>query len=276
MTDILTLPILEKMWPQANQHIPGLREGIVASAPAVFERYGITSTDVIAIMFGQFSEEAGAGLEMVENDNFTADQLTRLWPAHFTGTMAERYAHNPKMICDVAYGGRMGNAPPPSDDGYDYRGRGMSQVTGKSGYAALQKELDRVGAGIDIMANPDLISDPRYTLLCGVADFVLCGCMPYAQKGDVVGVSSMLNVGHIVAAVHINGLASRETWTRQWRAALAEAVPSPQAAAAPKPPAAPVAEAQPAPALGPLRPPLAPDEVQEILRRLAAILLPQG
>ncbi|MGD0421529.1 MAG: hypothetical protein ABSA68_18430 [Xanthobacteraceae bacterium] len=49
-------------------------------------------------------------MELVENDDFTAAQLVKLWPAHFTGSMAERCQHNPRMICDIAYGGRMGNA----------------------------------------------------------------------------------------------------------------------------------------------------------------------
>lgn len=250
---LLTIDIMKRMWPQGDQHVPGLLEGVVLTAPAVFNRYEITSPDVVAIIMGQFSEESGAGLEMVENDNFTPDQLTRLWPSHFTGTMAERCAHNPRMVCDIAYGGRMGNAPPPSDDGYNYRGRGMSQVTGKSGYLALQKELDRVAAGIDIITNPDLISDPRYTLLCGVADFVLCGCMPYAEKGDVVGVSSMLNVGHIAPAASINGLSSRESWTRQWREALASAAPIKQPAAVSMPSPSRPAEPQPAVHVAPKR-----------------------
>lgn len=270
---MLTLSLMQKMWVHGDQHTPGLLEGIVATAPAVFDRYGVTKADVVAIMFGQFSEECGAGLEMVENDNFTADQLTRLWPSHFTGTMAERYAHNPRMICDIAYGGRMGNAPPPSDDGYNYRGRGMSQVTGKSGYAALQKELEKADLGIDIMANPDLISDPRYALWCGVADFVLCGCLPYAEKGDVIGVSSMLNVGHIAPAASINGLASRQTWTRQWRAALASAAATQQAAPVPQPSPAPSAEPQPKPLAAPARRTLEEDLaalVQQIQERLRA------
>ena len=59
-------------------------------------------------MFGQFSEECGAGLEMVENLNYSAAGLLHTFPTHFTGTMADRYAHNPRMIADVAYGGHRG------------------------------------------------------------------------------------------------------------------------------------------------------------------------
>ena len=64
MPVILTLPIMQKMWPHGDQHVPGLMEGIVASAPAVFEKYGIETPLTLALMFGQFSEECGGGLEM--------------------------------------------------------------------------------------------------------------------------------------------------------------------------------------------------------------------
>lgn len=215
MTDILTLPIMEAMWPHGDQHVAGLLEGIVITGPAVFNKYGLVTPLVIAHFMAQCSEECGAGLEMVENDNFTAEQLRRIFPSHFTGTMAERYAHNPRMICDVAYGGRMGNAPPPSDDGWNYNGKGLTNCTGKDGY---QKVAEKTG--IDVVGHPEYFSDPRYALELGVADFVLCGCLPYAEKNDVVGVSSMLNVGHIAPAREINGLASREQWLAKWKKAL--------------------------------------------------------
>jgi putative chitinase len=199
---------LQKLWPHGDQHVPGLIEGMAASAPAVFEKYKIEAPLTVAMMFGQFSEECGAGLEMVENDNFTAEQLLRLWPSHFTGTMAQRYAHNPRMICDVAYGGRMGNAPPPSDDGYNFQGRGLSQCTGKEGYQKVKE-----ATGLDVIADPGLLSSPEHALECGVADFVLCGCLPFAEKGDIINTTKRLNGG-------LNGLAERERWTALWKREL--------------------------------------------------------
>lgn len=204
----LTLQVLQKLWPHADQHVSGLAAGIVASAPSVFEKYGIGSTLVVAMMFGQFSHECGAGLEMVENLNYSALGLRKTWPTHFTALMADRYAHNPRMIADIAYGGRMGNAPPPSDDGWNYRGRGLSQCTGRDGYEALAEKT-----GLDILANPGLLSEPATALECGVADFIICGCLAPAKDGDVLGVTKKLNGG-------TNGLAERVNWTRLWRSAL--------------------------------------------------------
>jgi putative chitinase len=220
MADPLPLEILKSLWAAGNQHVPGLLEGISAAAADVFEKYSIGDVRTVAIIMGEFSEESGCGLEMTENMNYTAQRLRQVFPSHFTVSLAAKAAHNPEMIGEIAYGGRMGNAPPPSPDGYNYRGRGLSQVTGKEGYADLQKELDRLEAGIDILTNPDLVCDPKYALLCGVADFVLCKCLPYAKEGNIIATSAMLNVGHLAPAREINGLAAREQWIAKWTKAL--------------------------------------------------------
>ncbi len=199
------LPHLQKLWPHGDQHVPGLIEGMASSAPAVFEKHNIQTPLTIAIMMAQFSEECGAGLEMEENMNYTAERLLQVFPHHFTPSLAAQAAHNPRMVADIAYGGRMGNAPPPSDDGYNFRGRGLSQVTGRDGYSALAK-----ATGLDLTNNPGLLSAPEYALECGVADFILCGCLPFAEKGDVLSVTKHLNGG-------TNGLAERVRWTGLWR-----------------------------------------------------------
>jgi putative chitinase len=209
MAVALTLKTMQCMWPHGDQHVPGLLEGIVTAAPAVLEKYGVTSELALALMFGQFSEECGGGLEMIENDNFNAAQLVRLWPRHFTGSMAVRYAYNARMICDVAYGGRMGNAPPPSDDGYNYRGKGLSQLTGKENYEKLAEIT-----GLDVVNDPALLIAPETALECAVADFVkICGCLPFADKGDVMETTKHLNGG-------TNGLSSRIQWTTKWKREL--------------------------------------------------------
>jgi putative chitinase len=202
------LPHLKTLWPHGDQHISGLIEGIAASAPAVFEKYKIETPLTVAMMFGQFSEECGAGLEMEENMNYTAQRLLQVFPSHFTASLAAKAAHNPRMIGDIAYGGRMGNAPPPSDDGYNYRGRGLSQVTGRDGYKALTEKT-----GLDVLSTPALLSDSQHTLECGVADFIICGCLPFAERGDIINTTKHLNGG-------LNGLAERERWTALWKKEL--------------------------------------------------------
>jgi len=211
---MLTLEMLHRRWPSGNQHIPGLIEGIVASAPAVLERYSLDKATnpalVLAHAMGQFSEECGCGLEMIESLNYTAQRLREIFPSHFTPTMAQRWAHNEKMIGEIAYGGRMGNAPPPSTDGFDFRGAGLSQVTGRSGFRILQTVLDDHKAGFSVLDNPELIIDPAHTFECGVADWLACGCLPHAERDDVLGETKALNGG-------TNGLSERKRQIALWK-----------------------------------------------------------
>lgn len=210
------LDVLNKLWPHGDSKVPGLRAGIAASAPAVFRKYGLTSNLLIAHFTAQASHECGAGLEMVENINYSATRACAVWPSRFISA-ADCYAKcdsfegDPQFsikLIDHVYGGRMGNAPYPSHDGSTYIGRGLSQVTGKEGYQKLAAKT-----GLDLIGNPRLLSTPRYALECGVADFILCGCLPYAQADDVVGVTKKLNGGTI-------GLAEREAWLNKWKSAL--------------------------------------------------------
>lgn len=199
---------LKALWPHGNSKVPGLIEGMIETAPAVFEKYHVDSDAVVSIIMAQFSEESGGGTEMVENMNYSAARLLQVFPSHFTYAQAMAMQHNPRLIADQAYGGRMGNALPPSDDGYRFRGQGLSQCTGRSAYAALSKST-----GLDLVNHPEFLCDPTHALDCAVGDFVQCGCMPWALKGNFTMVTQRLNGGQ-------NGADIRLHWLALWKHAL--------------------------------------------------------
>ncbi len=226
MVDLDKFPnALRRLWTHGNSKVPGLIDGTIAAAHAVFEKYGLTSDLVVCHAMAQFSEECGAGIEMRENMNYSAARLLQVFPTHFTHNQAIALQHNPREIANQAYGQRMGNRP-GTDDGWIYRGGGFAQTTGRGvheppkndleGYA----ELARV-TGLDLLNHPELVASPDHALECGVADFVACGCLPYAEKDDMIGVASMLNVGHYVSNPNkINGYHMRENWLSLWKHAM--------------------------------------------------------
>lgn len=206
---------LIRLWPHADSHISGLIEGMIAASPTVFSKYGLETDLTIAHAMAQFSEETGCGAEMQENMNYSAARLLQVFPTHFSHDQAIAMQHNPRAIADQAYGHRMGNHP-GTDDGWNFRGQGLSQVTGRDGYAALAKKT-----GLDLLDHPELIVAPATALECGIGDFVLCGCLPYAEKDSLIGVSSMLNVGHFVSDPNkINGYSMRKSWLSLWKHAM--------------------------------------------------------
>lgn len=204
---------LYNLWPSGDKLISDLRDGMAAAAPTVFERYGFDSDLVIAHFMAQISLECNAGLEVVENLNYSAQRMMQVWPSRFpTMTSSIPYAHNPRLLGNKVYNGRGGNAL-NSNMGYDYRGRGASQTTFHDGYKALQAALAKYNINLDLINNPDLVNDPKYFLECGAADFVICGCLPWAKADNVVQVTKHLNGGY-------TGLADREVWLKRWKAAL--------------------------------------------------------
>jgi putative chitinase len=197
---------------------------MIETAPAVFAKYGINSSLLIAHVMAQISHECGAGHDVVENLNYTAGRMMQVWPSRFpTVASAQPYAGNPRALANKVYNGRMGNLA-GSDDGWNFRGRGASQTTGREGYQRLAK-----ATGLDVVTHPDRVNDPGHFMECGVADFINCGCLPYAKADDVLGVTRRLNGGTV-------GLNERRAWLAKWKAAIDSVPPIVMPPAAPNPP----------------------------------------
>lgn len=199
---------LYNLWPNGDEKVKGLRDGIATAAPGVFAKYGISSPLLVAHVMTQISHECGAGHDVVENLNYTAKRMTEVWPKRFpTIASAAPYAGNPRALANKTYNGRMGNAP-GSDDGWNFRGRGGSQTTGREGYVRVKRQT-----GLDVVNHPDMLLDPKYFLEFAVSDFVNCGCLPYAKLDDVLNVTKRLNGGTV-------GLDQRKQWLAKWKQAL--------------------------------------------------------
>jgi putative chitinase len=89
---------------------------------------------------------------LVENLNYSAERLTKVWPRRFpTLAAAAPYARNPRKLANKVYGGRMGNTGP--DDGWIHRGRGLLMHTGKE---ATEWAARHIGPGV--LKDPMLVA----------------------------------------------------------------------------------------------------------------------
>ena len=68
-----------------------------------------------------------------ENMNYSAARIRQVWPSR---PAAVQYAGKPKALANEVYGGRLGNRR-GTDDGWDYRGGGIDQLTGRDNYAKV-------------------------------------------------------------------------------------------------------------------------------------------
>lgn len=87
----------------------------------------------------------------------TVARLRQVWPRRFPNNAAAApYVRNARALANLVYGGRLGNRP-GTDDGWNYRGRGQSHITGLDNYIRADREL---GLGGALVADPDLARRP--------------------------------------------------------------------------------------------------------------------
>ena len=165
----------------------------------VLPRYGIAESKLrLAHFFAQVLHESGCMRFDMENLNYSADALRRVFAKYFpTKAEADAYARNPERIANRVYANRMGNRSEASGDGWRFRGRGLIQLTGRSNYRAFAAWLDDER----IVEDPDLVSS-EYAVHSAVFFWDKNGLNRLADRDDVVAVTRRINGGD-------NGLAHR-------------------------------------------------------------------
>jgi len=179
---MVTRSELLKFAPKAN---PVLIDAIVKNWH-VAEKAGIKTPRRIRQFLSHIAVETGGLTSVVENLNYTSSsRIQQVWPRRFkTEKSARPYVKNPKKLAIKVYGGRMGNRPAPSTDGWDYRGGGMLQTTGRTNYTAL-------GFG----NNPEKLRDPKTAFVTAVAEWSKRGCNQLADKGATIAIRKAIQGG---------------------------------------------------------------------------------
>lgn len=125
-----------------------------ASAKAFKNFFKLSSAET-AHFLGQCEHESGGFKVFVENLNYSADGLLRVFPKYFTPATAASYARNPEKIANRVYANRMDNGGEASGDGWKYRGHGAIQLTGRFNFQQFSDEMK----DSTIMTNTDLVAD---------------------------------------------------------------------------------------------------------------------
>jgi putative chitinase len=156
-----------------------------------FEKYQINTPQRQACFIGQCMHESGGFKHLKENLNYSAKALMATWPSRFPDAdIAEKYARQPEMIANKVYGGRMGNTE--DGDGAKYIGRGLIQLTGKDNYTAFGEAI-----GEDLVANPQLVEQPRYAALSAGWFWNKRGLNALADAMDIETLTKRINGGSI-------------------------------------------------------------------------------
>jgi putative chitinase len=125
----------------------------------VLPEFDITTPSRLAAFIAQTGIESAGFSVLVENLNFTtAQRLSKVWPGRFpAGANVSAYLGNPEALGNFVYANRMGNGDVASGDGYRYRGRGLLQITGRTNYGQVGKQI-----GLPLQAQPEMLEQPDH------------------------------------------------------------------------------------------------------------------
>lgn len=192
-------------------HIPDI---VLDQLSRTCEKFNIDGPKRLSHLLGQCKHESNNYSVVVENLNYSADGLMKIFKKYFpTKQIADQYARQPEKIANRVYANRMSNGDEKSGDGWKYRGRGYLQTTGKINYIALGSSL-----GIDLITSPEKVAT-TYPLDSAAFFFnsnnlwIICdqGC----DDDTITKVTKRVNGG-------TNGLEERIKYTKEFYNILTE------------------------------------------------------
>lgn len=181
-------------------------------------RFGITSAGRMAHFLAQVAHESARFRRIEENLNYTVEALlARFSRRRISEADARKYGRNAghpadqPAIANLIYGGRwglenLGNAE--SGDGWDFRGMGLIQLTGRR----LRVDCGRA-LGVDLLSRPPKLLEAEYAALSAGWFWDSRGLNDLADIDDLETLVRRINGG-------LNGLDDRRAALERARLAL--------------------------------------------------------
>ena len=208
----ITANQLQKIFSAASSEFMEQVASELSTNPA---KYGLDTALRRAHFFAQVRQEGGAAMEAkVESLNYSPEGLKttfKYYRLHPAEALSDGYTRDGKThkiskhadeqsIGNKAYADRNGNGHALTGDGWNYRGRGLIQITGRSNYAAatLQYKSLYSDQNISFEASPDLMGDFPYTVRSAVCFWMQHQLHKLADRGakvsDVDRITKIVNL----------------------------------------------------------------------------------
>lgn len=168
------------------------------SLAAACADHGVDTPHRMAAFLANVMVETGRLSSIVESLNYTPQALLRQWPRRFTPEMAQRLgrtASHPadqRGIAEIAYGGRMGNGPAGSGDGWTFRGRGLIQLTGRESYGKFAGSI-----GMNLPDLPAYLETRDGAANSAAFYWQTRNCNDPADAGNIAACRRIVNGGEI-------------------------------------------------------------------------------
>jgi putative chitinase len=160
--------------------------GVLDKIAVEFE---INTPERMAAFVAQCGHESAEFNRLRENLSYSARGLMATWPTRFpTDAIAVAFARNPQRIANYVYANRMGNGPPESNDGWNYRGGGLIQLTGRANYRAAGKAI-----GVPLETAPSKIEQPLVAARAAGQFWQSHGLNELADSGEFEKITETIN-----------------------------------------------------------------------------------
>jgi putative chitinase len=129
-------------------------------------RFGIDSNKKLLYLYANiFAENGKTLLPKEEKLKYSRKRFNQVFSNR-------RYSSNPVTLANTVYGGRLGNYM--INDGWRFRGRGFIQLTGRTNYTLVDKDIRKVlGYGFNIVKNPDNLLITSISLISALSYYHL-------------------------------------------------------------------------------------------------------
>lgn len=163
----------------------------------VFAKYDISTPLRQAAFIGQCAHESANFTKLEENLNYSPERLMKVWPSRFPDmATAIKYAHQPQLLANKVYAGKLGNNQ--ENDGWNFHGRGLIQLTGRENYERCGKAI-----GADLINTPQLLVTPNMAAMSAGWFWNKAGLNALADAKDYDTMTKRINGG-------LNGLDDRK------------------------------------------------------------------
>jgi len=164
------------------------------------EANGINTRARVIAFFGEIATESAGLTKTAESMAYSAPRLVQVFGTRNGLTPAKAAAlvkQGQKAIANFVYGGawgkkNLGNTEP--NDGWDMRGGGLMQTTGRTNYRKMGFE-----------DNPEALREPATAFRTAVREWANRNCNTFVDRKDYRGLRKVINGG-------TNGLADAQTW----------------------------------------------------------------
>lgn len=192
-----------------NKNIKNWHKAVVDVLP----NYDINTPERLAGFLTQCAHESRDFTALEENLSYSAERLLQVFPRYFGAGKANaaEYSRNPQKLANYVYmdanrsaKGALGNVQP--GDGWQFRGRGIKQLTGRANYAAFGRTV-----GMTAEQAAEYVATEKGAIESACWFWKTRKLNSFADKRDIVGMTQAINGGDI-------GLADRRA---RWNKALA-------------------------------------------------------